>query len=216
MKTKPTVNIVPMVDWQFAKRMCLRTVGLDVAPGKAMPTAQQKLSWLMAEHSHIKCVQYCVDIDNLRQWVGVHLLRHPFVLPFVCSQRQDRTPNPEEAAQAVLAYIKDDIVNDPDFDRENWRDYRLQGSTNNHSFVMNAQTFINMSRKRLCNAASKETREAWKLVHEAIKECDPELAAVMVPNCIYRGFCPEMHCCGFVNTEAYKQQLAAYRSLIGR
>lgn len=216
MRTKPKVSVVSLVDWKFAKRMCLRTVGLKPVAGKELPTRQQKLDWLMAEHSHIKTVQWCIDIDDLRQWVGVHLLRHPFTLPFICSQRQDRVANPEEAANAVLAYIKDDIVNDPDFDRENWRDYRLQGSTNNHSFVLNAQTLINMSRKRLCHAASKETQEVWKLVHEAIREIDPEMAAVMVPNCIYRGFCPETKCCGYANSNAYNQQLNDYRKLINR
>ena len=33
----------------------------------------------------------------------------------------------------------------------------------------------------------------------------------MVPECIYRGFCPEFHSCGYADTEEYKRALAAYR-----
>lgn len=201
-----------MSGWEWAKRAALRTVGKK--PVKPMPTREQKLAWLIGEHSQIKIVNYWLDLDDLRQWVGVHFLRHPFTYPFICSQRSDRQDNPEAIADAVLSFIREDIVNDPEFDRSQWRDWRLQGSRNNHTFVLNAQTFINISRKRLCRAASNETREVWQLVHEAMKEIDSEIAAVMVPNCVYRGFCPETECCGFVLSRKYEQDVAAYRSLI--
>lgn len=77
----------------------------------------------------------------------------------------------------------------------------------------NAQALINISRKRLCNCASPETREAWKAVIGLIKEQDPILAEKCVPECVYRGFCPEFdRCCGYVNSEAYKEQLKIYRN----
>lgn len=38
-----------------------------------------------------------------------------------------------------------------------------------------------------------------------------ELASVMVPECVYRGFCPEFHSCGYDKTEAFKQALEEYR-----
>lgn len=76
----------------------------------------------------------------------------------------------------------------------------------------NAQALINISRKRLCNCASKETREAWKQVKEEVRKVDPVMADKMVPECIYRGFCPEfMSSCGYVNTEKFKQELKKYR-----
>ena len=60
--------------------------------------------------------------------------------------------------------------------------------------------------------ASKETREAWSLVIEMLKEVDPILAEKCVPSCVYRGFCPEIdRCCGYVNTDAYKRRLEEYR-----
>ena len=52
------------------------------------------------------------------------------------------------------------------------------------------------------------------MVHECIKEIDPEMAAAMVPTCIYRGFCPEVKCCGYCLTEKYKEELKKYHNLI--
>lgn len=212
MEKKPLIKITQMVGWDWAKKLILRT--MNKKPKTELPTKEQKLAWLMAEHSPIKVVQWCIDIDNLRQWVGVHLLRHPFVLPFIASQRSDKVSDKEKQIEEVLSYIKSEIVNDPEFNKQNWRDYRLQGSLNNHSFVVNAQTLINISKKRLCSCASKETREVWEMVLEYMKEQDPEMASVMVPTCIYRGFCPEIKCCGYVLTKKYEEELEKYRSLI--
>ena len=76
----------------------------------------------------------------------------------------------------------------------------------------NAQSFINISRKRLCSCASTETRNAWKLVIKYLKEIDPALASKCVPECIYRGFCSECDkSCGYVNTDDYKRKLVYYR-----
>jgi hypothetical protein len=84
----------------------------------------------------------------------------------------------------------------------------------------NAQAFINISRKRLCSCASQETRAAWRLVVEYLREFDPILAEKCVPECLYRGFCPEYDdrpefnkCCGYVNTDKYQEDLKKYRSI---
>lgn len=77
----------------------------------------------------------------------------------------------------------------------------------------NAQALINISRKRLCSCASPETREAWKQVKEAITKIDPVMASKMVPECIYRGFCPEfMNPCGYSKTEKFQNDLKIYRN----
>ena len=34
-------------------------------------------------------VEYLISFKNLRQWCGVHLLRHEHFLPFIHSQRED-------------------------------------------------------------------------------------------------------------------------------
>ena len=58
------------------------------------------------------------------------------------------------------------------------------------------------------SCASKETREAWKQVVEAIREVDPVLADKCVPECLYRGFCPEfMNPCGYSKTKKFEEDL---------
>ena len=65
----------------------------------------------------------------------------------------------------------------------------------------------------MCSCASKETREAWKQVIDEIRKIDPVLADKCVPECIYRGFCPEwMSSCGYSKTEKYKEDLKKYRN----
>ena len=57
-----------------------------------------------------------------------------------------------------------------------------------------------------------ETRKAWRAFLEAIKDREPELYSVCVPECVYRGFCPELKGCGFADTEEFKEKLKEYRA----
>ena len=89
----------------------------------------------------------------------------------------------------------------------------FKGALNDMDMSANAQALINISRKRLCSCAAAETREAWKQVKAAIREVDPVLADKMVPECIYRGFCPEfMNPCGYSKTPQYQEDLKKYRN----
>lgn len=108
-------------------------------------------------------------------------------IPFVHSQREDRRQ---------LDCSRDELP---------------QGSLNDMDVAANAQALINVSRKRLCAKASPETREAWRKTKDAINEIDPVMASKMVPNCIYRGFCPEHDTCGYAYTEKFKKDLEEYR-----
>lgn len=186
MKLKVKTQI--MSGWEWAKRSALKTVGLK--PKTTQPTDQWKADMLIAEHSPIRLVNYYISIDNIRQWVTTHLVRHWLgFIPFVHTQREDRR--------------KLDLS----------RDELPQGSLNDMDIVANAQALINVSRKRLCTCASKETREAWEAVKKSIAEVDPVMADKMVKNCIYRGFCPEgKKCCGFVNTKQFVKELYEYRN----
>ena len=53
-----------------------------------------------------------------------------------------------------------------------------------------------MARKRLCNKASKETRDVMKLIRRCLLDgVDPALAECLVPECEYRGQCNELRSC---------------------
>jgi hypothetical protein len=173
-------------DWQDVVNRCRATVG-KADLGKE-PSAAFKRKILIAEHSPIREIHISWVWRGIKSWVATHFCRHHIgVEKYVQTQRTDRTGiNRDELPQGALVTLEMDL---------------------------NAQAIINISRKRLCNCASKETREAWQQVKESIKEIDPVLADKMVPECLYRGFCPEfMSPCGYSKTQKYQEDLIKYRN----
>lgn len=170
--------------WAKAKQAARTTISKEGAG--VYPSDSWKKTLLLAEHSPIRKIKFSWKWKNLKSWVSVHFVRHKYGIEhWVTTQRSDRTGvNRDESRQDALV---------------------------SHECEANAQALISISRRRLCSQASKETREAWKEVKAEVKQYDPVLASVMVPECIYRGFCPEFQTCGYVNTEDYKKALKAYR-----
>ena len=183
-------DLTQVTGWNRALKAARKTAGKDTDPNK-QPSKKWEANMLLAEHSPIRLVEYEWNWNKIRQWVTTHLVRHHVGCEkFVRTQRQDRN---------------DEVID---------RDALPQGSLNGMMMTANAQALINISRKRLCKGcASPETRHAWELVRDEIKKQDPVLAEKMVPECLYRGFCPEWrNCCGYVNTDAYKKALEKYRN----
>lgn len=209
MKPKVTRFECPKADWVRVVNAARRTWGRP--PIDHEPKDSWKRSILLAEHSPIRLLEYDFTIEGIRQWVTVHLVRHHIGCEkFVHTQREDINKEIEKITKRVV-----EIFEEEGLLRDGWRarDYMFQGESNDMDMTCNAQSFINISRKRLCyGCASPETRQAWEIVIEALKEVDPILAEKCVPDCCYRGFCPETNrCCGYVNTEAYKMRLEEYR-----
>ena len=180
----------PTANWKRVLNAARRTAGKK--PLDKEPSVKFKKEILLAEHSPIRLLEYDFTWEDIKQWVSVHFVRHhQGCEKFVHTQRTDRN-------EALKGLKRDDLP---------------QGLLNDMDMTCNAQAFINISRMRLCNCASKETRDAWKLVIEYLKTIDPILAEKCVRNCLYRGFCPEKsRCCGYVNTKEYQKELEIYRS----
>lgn len=168
--------------WQEIKDSALFTI--HKSNGK-YPDSEWKNKILMAEHSPIRNGRIIIELYDVPSFVISHLVRHNVgFVPFVASLRSDRAEYDEV----------------PD-----------RNTPNNLRFDGNFQSFINISRKRLCNCASKETREAWQMVKDAIAEVEPELANHMVRECVYRnGLCPEMFTCRFNHTKEFENELNDY------
>ena len=179
-----------VTSWKRVLNAARRTIGKK--PVDKEPSNSWKAKLLLAEHSPIRLLEFDWTWGEIQQWVTTHLVRHhEGCEKFVHTQRVDRNPELEGLS----------------------RDELPQGLHNDMDMTANAQALINISRKRLCSCASKETREAWKQVKEAIREVDPIMADKMVPECIYRGFCPEfINPCGYANTQKYQDDLANYRN----
>lgn len=183
------IKLEQVTTWNRVLNAARKTVGK--VPLKKEPSDKWKAKMLLSEHSPIRLLEYDFSWADIKQWVTVHLVRHhEGCEKFVHSQREDRRE---------LGIPRDDLP---------------QGSLNDMDMTCNAQALINISRKRLCSCASFETREAWKQVVEEIRKVDPILADKCVPECLYRGFCPEFdRCCGYVKTDKFKIDLAKYRSI---
>lgn len=182
---RPIVKVKQLTGWDEALWAARFTVGKGDLPTHE-PSDEWKRKMLLAEHSPIRCVTYRIECYNVPAWVCTHLVRHHIgVEKFVSTQRVDRN-------KSLLGKNRDELP---------------QGLPTNIAFVLNAQSLINISRQRLCNMASKETRELWQAVKEAIEEIDPIMAEAMVPNCVYRGRCPELNPCFEKNEDKYKDKL---------
>ena len=144
--------------------------------GRIYPGPDWKKAMLLAEHSPIRRLRVSWRWVDLPYWVSVQMVRHKIGIEhFVSTQRTDRTGrNRDELPQSAPVI---------------------------HAAEANAQALINISRKRLCSKASEETRRAWALLVGEIRRYDDILASVMVPECAYRGFCPEREPCGRAQSE---------------
>lgn len=170
--------------WPKVKRAARTTISKE-GEG-AYPSLSWKKTILLAEHSPIRKIKFSWKWADLKSWVSVHFVRHKFGIEhWVTTQRSDRTGVD--------------------------RDTSPQNAPVSHECEANAQALIFISRRRLCAQASPETRNAWQEVKAEVQKVDPVLASVMVPECIYRGFCPEFKSCGYVETEAYRKALEEYR-----
>jgi CRISPR/Cas system-associated exonuclease Cas4 (RecB family) len=172
--------------WREVADAARTTVHMDA--GIKEPSDSWKKKMLLAEHSPIRQLIFKWKWIDLKFWISVHFVRHGTgISHWVRTQRSDRTGTN--------------------------RDELPQGALVEHECEANAQAIIYISRKRLCVQAAPETREAWKEVIEEIRKVDPVLADCCVPCCIYRGFCPELKSCGWINTEKAQGDLKEYRRM---
>lgn len=128
-----------------------------------------------SQHSPIRTQMFWVDLSGIPNFVHTHFVRHTVgVTHFVKTGREDRGMKQEQ---------------------NRW-------TPNEMGIWLNAETLINMSRKRLCNQAHPVTVKTMKMIKKCIAEVDPSLAKYMVRECVYRnGYCPEFKSCGFRNHE---------------
>ena len=169
--------------WEEVANKARTTVSKDEL-GKE-PSDKFKRGILRAEHSPIRARIFNFKMQ-LKSWIATHFARHHIgVEKWISTQRDDRTG-------------KD-------------RDNAPQGTEVNMQLEANTQALINMSRKRLCNQAHPETRQAMEKMKEEVKKVDPFTAEVMVKECVYRGYCPEIWSCGYDKTQQFQKEVKKYR-----
>ena len=178
------IEIRRITNWSEALSSARFTQRKDPISGE--PSIKWKKKLIKSEHSPLRCVLFNIDMYDIPYRTSVHFVRHLHAQPFCSTSRPDIDGKmPPRSEQK-----KDDPVN-----------LRL---------FLNAEEIINISRKRLCNKAEKETREAWKTVIDELRKTEPELANACVPNCCYRGFCPEFKSCGWTESKSFPERRTYY------
>ena len=143
------------------------------------PSVKWKKKIIKAEHSPLRCLMFNIDFYDIPSYVSVHLVRHVHAQPFVSTSR-------------------------PDIDgKQIPRDEQRKTDPVNMRLFLNAQEIINISKARLCSKAEAKTKIIWRQVITELSKIEPELANACVPNCFYRGFCPEIKSCGLADTETF-------------
>ena len=180
------IEITKVTSWTDVLNAARFTQRLPLKSGE--PSVKFKKKIIKAEHSPLRCLMFNIDMYDIPYYVSVHLVRHIHAQPFVSTSRPDIDGNMLPRSEQK----KDDPVN-----------MRL---------FLNAQEIINISKVRLCNKAEIETRKVWNEVIKELRKIEPELANVCVPNCIYRGHCPEFKSCGFADSELFPLKVIDYRN----
>lgn len=167
------VTVKRITDWSLVATEARATAWKG--PLEREPSSNWKMRILRSRHSPIEALFFQIHIEGIPYFSSVHFSRHRMMTHFVSSQRDDRNPNA-------------DIP----------RTQKPQGALVNHDMIMNAQTIISMSRKRLCMKADSVTRSIWEAVkEEMIRIGEVEMAAFMQPECWwFHDHCPELQCCG--------------------
>ena len=176
------VKVTRLTDWSLVVDEARRTAWKDSLGHE--PSRTFKMKALMSRHSPIEALKFRIEFKDIPYWVSVHLVRHKIgITHYVSSQRPDRSPT----GTSRHSLPQDALVN--------------------HDMVLNAQSIIAISKKRLCMQASKETRETWSMAVEELKNIgEVELAAFCKPECWWCGGCTEGDsCCGRMLPKAMPQ-----------
>lgn len=155
-------------DWLLVKKCTLVTVGKET---ETPPTDKFKRDLLRARHSPIRELRFVFLLTDIPYWVSVHLSRHIHAQPYVKTQRNDRQT---------------------EYDRNS----APQNSPVSMMWSMGGEELITIANKRLCNLASKETREVVRMICDKVIEVCPEFKDELVPMCVRNGgVCYEMFSC---------------------
>lgn len=158
-------------DWEEVVNDCRATVEKGELGHE--PSTKFKRSILISEHDPIRDIEIKFRWKNIKYWVAMHWKTHIW-RSRTNTQRNDRQTDYDRNKAPQDSTV--DFIGDP-----------------------NVQHLIDTMRKRLCRMASPETREYAEDLKITLREIEPEISDVLVPNCVYRCGCPEMGRCKLFN-----------------
>lgn len=181
------VEITRVTDWQRVVDAARFTQGKE--PLGHEPSVKFKKEMILSEHSPLRLLEFDIKIYGIPYCNMGHFVRHVHAQPFVSTSRPDITG------------------------AKTSRHEMPQDAPVNLQLSVNAQEIINISKVRLCSRADIVTQAIWVEVVDQLVKIEPLLACACVPQCIYRGFCPEKKCCGFFASPISNIKKIAYKFL---
>lgn len=183
---KITVELQPN-SWETALRAARNTVWKGATFKE--PSDKFKDELCRSEHSPLRCVRYYIHIEGLPFWQSPHWTRHKTGVEwFQSTLRDDRQKEKYD------------------------RDSAPQGMLINLDCECNAAELIFMARRRLCGMSHAETRKTMRMILSEVAKKDPIIVKYCVPNCVYRGHCPEAGGgCGYSRTTTFANAVEDYR-----
>lgn len=163
-------------DWEEVVNDCRATVAKGELGHE--PSRKFKRMILISEHDPIRDIEIKFRWKNIPYWVAMHWKTH------IWRGRTNTQRNDRQGA----------------YDRNK----ASQDSPVNFTGDPNVQHLIDTWRKRLCMMASKETRDYAIDLKKTLREVEPEISDVLVPNCVYRCGCPENGECKFFQAAVAK------------
>jgi hypothetical protein len=226
MMTDYKVTVTKLTDENLLQRAASMTTGKEshISLHKAYRSM----------HSLCRTQLFYIELVDIPSFVVGHLVRHVHAQPFVRSKRTDRGGADFNEVCRNIAFRVDTCWIGADVDIDDSRtlaraiaDCSEQAqiieqlpdkfdrlAPQSMSLLLSAEEIINISRLRLCNCASLETRQVWREVVKKIGEVDPVLKEFCVPTCIFRGgICPELKCCGYIDSKVGQAELDKYKEL---
>ena len=161
------ITVTKLTDISLMREACdaTRKVGMD----SFRPSQMSLKRMYQCEHSPARTQLFKIHLYDIPSYVSTHLVRHSVAGQYhaVESNRADRGGSDEVNRLTPV----------------------------HHLMILNAQHLIDMSRVRLCFNADKRTVAVMSRLRKEIAKIDPDLAEFMVPNCVARGYCPELRAC---------------------
>ncbi len=197
------VTVEPLYDieqmWIACRDRARATVGKKAI--ESVVSEKFKREMLVSEHSPIRRLEFKITFEGIPTWVAQQFSRHA-----IASDNGGfylfEDVNPTDVEHSVRTQRTD---------RTNQK-RGPQDTPVNYTCDVNAQGLIDMSKTRLCKASSVEAVQAWSKVVEGVANLEPILANMLVPTCIYRGFCPEWRAdCKWNHTRAHDKAFEKYR-----
>lgn len=139
------------------------------------PSDKFKENLIISQHSPLRDVLYQLRMYDIPYFVAVHLRTH------------DKFNN--HCDNNYIGSQRPSVTGIP-------RNEKPQDALVNHKITLSAQSFIDISKERLCDHVDPHTRHVWQAALKVLEDVEPILERWCMCKCLWFQRCPEFKSCG--------------------